>query len=544
MSTITVVPPVPRYDQTFSVSYSYPANALSGGNYKLQINGQSASNTVALSGEYASVSNTTTSYITNALTANPSSLQSMAVSATNPRQVYISLQYYGLVLYDYSANTTSLLLSSSQMQNINNTGIAVDASYVYLGHYGGSTSSGTYNGCVFRYRISDASFLSQPFVDLGAATKVVDANKTVCSLAISGTSLYIGGLNTCVYITDTTNSNTTTNTTQFYQGSYSTNTLVAVDSTYLYYATLEGTTISRVPLNNPTLSNATTLSIFASTPCSLSLSGAQLYITNKSNIYKISAFDGSYSSVAALTYASAAVMAPNGNLYAITANSSPSANGIYTYVMNTNISFSAVFYPYYSASFTFSLYNLTKSSTQDIFVVNITCFLEGTRILCQNSKYIRVEDLKKGDLVQTLKSGLQLLELVGKSRIYHSPDDKRRGKDRLYLYKKTDVPELVEDLCITGMHSVLVERLSSDQIERVYETLEDIYLTEGRYRLPACVDERSEIYGEEGYFDVYHIALANPDYHGNYGVYANGMLVETTSLRFLKELAQMDIVVR
>lgn len=543
MSTITVVPPVPRYDQTFSVSYSYPANALSGGNYQLRINGQSASSISTITGEYASSSTITSSYITNSLTANPSGLQSMAISAIDPTKVYISLQNYGLILYDSSAQTSSLLLSISQMKNINNVGIAADASYVYLGHLSGSTSVGTYNGCVFRYRLSDASFISVPFVDLGVATGVVDANKAVCSLALSGTNLYIGGINTCVYLTDTTISNPITNTTQIYQGQNATNTLIAVDSNYLYYTTLESYALYRVPLNNLNLSNATTLATLSTTPFSLSISGSQLYVADKTNINKISTLDGSVSTVVALSYVGGAVMSNTGRLYAITASVSPAANSLYTYVMNTSVSFASAFYPYFSPFFTFSLYNLTKASTQDIFVVNVTCFLKGTRILTEGNRYLRVEDLKKGDLIKTFKSGYQPLEIVGKSRIYHSPDDKRRTKDRLYVYKKHRNVNLTEDLCVTGMHSALVSELTKDQIDLVYDTLEDIYLTEGLYRLPACVDERSEIYDEEGYFDVYHIALANADYYGNYGVYANGLIMETTSLRYLKECSQMELVV-
>ena len=543
MSTITVVPPVPRYDQSFAVSYSYPANALSGGNYQLQINGQSASSISAITGEFASSSTITSSHITNALTANPGALQSMAISAIDPKKVYISIQSHGLILYDSSAQTSSLLLSSSQMQNINNVGIAADASYVYLGHQSGSTSVGTYNGCVFRYRLSDASFISVPFVNLGVATGVVDANKQVCSLTLSGTNLYIGGINTCVYLTDTTNSDPITNTTQIYQGENETNTQIAVDANYLYYTTLQTYTLYRVPLNNLTLSNATTLATLSATPSSLSISGSQLYVANQSNIKKISTLDGSVSTVVDLSYVSGAVMSNTGRLYAMTASASPAANSLYTYVMNTSVSFASVFYPYFSPFFTFSLYNLTKASAQDIFVVNVTCFLEGTRILTEGNRYIRVEDLKKGDLIQTFNSGYQPLELVGKSRIYHSPDDKRRTKDRLYIYKKHRNGNLTEDLCVTGMHSALVFDLTKDQMDSVYDTLEDIYLTEGLYRLPACVDERSEIYGEEGYFDVYHIALANEDYYGNYGVYANGQIMETTSLRYLKEIAQMELVV-
>jgi hypothetical protein len=420
------------------------------------------------------------------------------------------------------------------MANINNVAVASDASYVYLGDFSGS---------VFRYRLSDASFMTQPFVNLGVATGVVDANKMVCSLAISGNSLYIGGLNSCVYLTDLANSNPTTNTSQFYQGQNTTKTIIALDSTYLYYSTRETNVVYRVPLSAPTLANATSFATMpTSSPTSLSISAKQLYLTDKANIYKISTIDASYSSVVALTAVSGAVMSNTGRLYAITA--SPSANSLYTYIMNTSIAFSSVFYPYYMTSFTFSLYNVSKSINLDTFVVNITCFLAGTKILVleeQEEKYVRIEHLKKGQLIKTHKSGFRPLAVMGKSRIYHSPDDQRRTKDRLYVYKR-DKTSAMEDLCVTGMHSALLEQLTTSQTDAVYNTLEDIYLTEGLYRLPACVDERADVYDQEGYFEVYHIALENEDYCGNFAVFANGLLMETTSLRYLRELSQMELV--
>ena len=54
-------------------------------------------------------------------------------------------------------------------------------------------------------------------------------------------------------------------------------------------------------------------------------------------------------------------------------------------------------------------------------------------------------------------------------------------------------------------------------------------------RLPACVDERAKIYEIEGTHTVYHLALEHDDYYMNYGVYANGLLVETSSNRMMEE---------
>jgi len=70
----------------------------------------------------------------------------------------------------------------------------------------------------------------------------------------------------------------------------------------------------------------------------------------------------------------------------------------------------------------------------------------------------------------------------------------------------------------------------------------DIYITDNKYRLPACVDLRNSVYEIPGPHTIYHLALENDDYKMNYGIYANGLLVETCSKRYLKELSKMELL--
>ena len=72
--------------------------------------------------------------------------------------------------------------------------------------------------------------------------------------------------------------------------------------------------------------------------------------------------------------------------------------------------------------------------------------------------------------------------------------------------------------------------------------MKDIYVTEGKYRLNANLDDRAEPYNCAGKFNIYHIALENEFYVKNYGVYANGLLVESCSKRYLKELSNMRLL--
>jgi hypothetical protein len=58
----------------------------------------------------------------------------------------------------------------------------------------------------------------------------------------------------------------------------------------------------------------------------------------------------------------------------------------------------------------------------------------------------------------------------------------------------------------------------------------------------AYLDERCEPYTEQGTYTIWHLALDNTDYLMNYGIYANGLLVESTSKRYMKELSGMELI--
>jgi len=169
------------------------------------------------------------------------------------------------------------------------------------------------------------------------------------------------------------------------------------------------------------------------------------------------------------------------------------------------------------------------------------CFKEGTMILTDNG-YRPIQELRKGDLIETYKHGLKPINMIGKRPLYHVCSEERI-KDQLYVCSMEQYPELTEDLVITGCHSVLVDRyVDQEQREMVIETLGKIYLTDGKARLPACIDKRTSVYEKMGTYTIYHIALEHDDYYMNYGVYANGLLVETSSKRYLKELSNMELI--
>jgi hypothetical protein len=132
--------------------------------------------------------------------------------------------------------------------------------------------------------------------------------------------------------------------------------------------------------------------------------------------------------------------------------------------------------------------------------------------------------------------------MIGKKEINHLAL-KERIKDQLYLCSTLNFPEVFEDLIITGCHSILVDNFTSEiQKENSIKINGDLFITDNKYRLPSCVDERTSVFFKHGFYTIYHIALENDDYYMNYGIYANGLLVESCSKRNLKELSKMSLI--
>ena len=160
------------------------------------------------------------------------------------------------------------------------------------------------------------------------------------------------------------------------------------------------------------------------------------------------------------------------------------------------------------------------------------CFKKDTKILCFKDNqeiYIPIQNIKKNDLVKTLNNGYLRVNFIGKSNINNS-NNNERILSRLYKCPKDKYNDLIDDLYITGGHSILVDDLSIEEKEKTNEIWGKLQKTDDKYRLMAYVDKKCEPYQVGGEFEIYHIALENKDYYANYGVYANGLLVETCSL--------------
>jgi len=172
------------------------------------------------------------------------------------------------------------------------------------------------------------------------------------------------------------------------------------------------------------------------------------------------------------------------------------------------------------------------------------CFLEGSTILCQVEgveRYVPVEHLQTGTLVKTSLNGYKPVVLLGKGTL-RNPGNDARLEGRLYKCSRTKYPQLKHDLYITGGHSILEFPITEKQSAETMKRLGDLYVTDKKYRLMACVDERAEPWNSEGTYTIWSFALENQYDTQNYGVYANGgLLVESCSIRFLKHKSNMSL---
>ena len=185
--------------------------------------------------------------------------------------------------------------------------------------------------------------------------------------------------------------------------------------------------------------------------------------------------------------------------------------------------------------------------TADFFNQRFPCFLGGT-LIETNKGMVPVEELRQGDMVKTIDDGYKPVEVIGTRMIPHFAMDER-VKDQLYICRKERFPEATDDLIITGCHSLLLFRDFHDnnERERVIQVNGKAYVTNGILRFPACVLDRNgmyttDVYPVKGTYNIYHFALEHEDYYMNYGIYANNILVESSSRRYMYEESNMYLI--
>ena len=169
----------------------------------------------------------------------------------------------------------------------------------------------------------------------------------------------------------------------------------------------------------------------------------------------------------------------------------------------------------------------------------MVCFKEGTKILTSTG-YVPIEKLRQGQLVKTLNNNYLPIVFIGKKLIYH-PAKSERIPDQLYKYSRSTFPGLTDDLVLTGKHSILVNSLNGYEKQKTIELLGNDITTDNKYKLPSCIDNRASVYEKQGNHTIYHLALENANPHGSYGIFANGMVVESCSKYIMQFQSDMEL---
>ena len=174
------------------------------------------------------------------------------------------------------------------------------------------------------------------------------------------------------------------------------------------------------------------------------------------------------------------------------------------------------------------------------------CFLQGTKILRMNQEtdeeeYVPVESLRRGDLIKTYNHGYKAIEIIG-FRDIERPLDISKLSSRLYWLRKSTISGMKEDLCVTGDHCILHKTITDKKRNEVLGYMGDIYVTEDHYRVPAFLDDRAEPYKNGDKATIWHFALENSNMFHNYGVFANGLLVESSSLHYMYKYSNMKLL--
>ncbi len=172
--------------------------------------------------------------------------------------------------------------------------------------------------------------------------------------------------------------------------------------------------------------------------------------------------------------------------------------------------------------------------------LDVACYLKGTKILCLTDDieaYTPIENMIPGQLVKTLNHGYVPVKHIASTMLYQR-NSNLNPKNKMYVLRKENYPELVEDLYITGGHSIMVDNLSPKETEDTNYIWKDCLKIDDKYKLLTMINNKAEVC-EDGNYEIYHLVLDGTC--ESYCIYANGILSETMSESYLLENSNLVI---
>ncbi len=242
-----------------------------------------------------------------------------------------------------------------------------------------------------------------------------------------------------------------------------------------------------------------------------------------------------------------------GDMYDLRNQLGGQVSNIYTADNNTNFIFQNVILN--AGLNMLYIYNITNGTMSPKFTKNMgsinldissICFKEKTKILCNidnQEKYIPIEQLDDTVFVKTYKHGYKKIKHLLKSKLINS---KEKTINKLYVMKKSETNNLIEDLYVTGSHALLKNEISDHNKNRMKQITSELNYDlkiDDKYKKIACFDKRFQEFNEPGYFNIYHLVLEEEnEIFKNYGIYANGILAESTDEITLNRMKDYKLI--
>jgi hypothetical protein len=224
------------------------------------------------------------------------------------------------------------------------------------------------------------------------------------------------------------------------------------------------------------------------------------------------------------------------SVYMVGTNASAAGAGIWT-SSNYGVTWTQtnVTTPIYSVFINNNLKSIAGGDYPGIYYTpEALCLNHDTKILCLNKnleEYIAIQDLRKGDMVKSYLHGYRKIACIGKNKMINNPN---YWNLCMYKMEKKEGNGLIEDLIVLGGHSLLVDEVS-DEVRAKYKELnvwgtgEPIKLDD-KYLLLAAVSEEFVKEENTDLYTYYQLALdGNGDDDRRFGIWANGLLIETPS---------------
>jgi len=478
--------------------------------------------------------NNTRLWIVNAITASPTSYSNNivtlnSVSGTN----IVSLAISDLLALTESSVAVTSIPSYTVITTISSSssirGIMYASGYLWV--------TSTSDRSVYKLNASDGSLVSQishPLF-LGLSSFIV---KTI---------YYIWVFNT------TTINNTYKDTTG------TTHTLELANHFYIFGIPITNTTVSNIlVINNGT---GAPLGLYANNnrliagANNFNTSTGQTYPFVLVNFYDLSTVSTSTIPISVTTTSTTTRLQSVNNLLGITRNIVSDGTyiwittitAIYKYELDAEtgnpVLLEAIGMPTeyrqlnYSYLFNSTIYStnfVTGSFGLVVLPVTLYCFNKGTEILCledEKEVLIPIESIKEGTLVKTYKHGYKkVIQLYNKKFLNNTSD----WKSSMYKMAKKD--GMINDLILSGKHSILVDELSEKEVAFLDKNKLDLFKTisiDDKKLVLAASSDEFKVIEDNNEYSVFNFLLENDGNNDTrYGVWANGILCETPSKNF------------